>query len=217
MTYNQPNTKLLNGCTSILKEYSKTVHHDISLVPNDPSYYGLKCKDPQLISYNNHDYNVAIFRESDILGFNFALKFNISTISPKRSFYNLTDANLRIFHLNDSKSQLLFRAEFATNAMGQKHAQPHWQFEPYITKAIKENDYQTVLELREEEIEVLNLEADTLKALNISKVHFAMTSDWHKPKKDQIPSSYQVKISEESVVSWLDGCMNYIKSQITLL
>ena len=215
--YNQPNTKLLNGCTSILEVYSKNIHHNISLVASDPSYFGLSCKDPQYIDYNNHVYNVATFKGYDNLGFNFTLKFNISVISPKKSSYNLTDANLRIFHLNDSKSQLLFRAEFATNDIGQFHAQPHWQFEPYITKTIKDSDFNTVLELRDSERGLIDFGQEKSNVLNISRVHFAMTSDWHKPKKDQILGSCQIQINEENVVSWLEGCMKYIKNQMDTL
>lgn len=214
--YNKPNEKLLNGCTQILEEYSNNIHHKISLVENE-SYFGLVCKNPSNIKHDNNDYNVATFKLLNNLGFNFALKFNIYIKSTKKLIYTLTDANLRIFHLNDNKSQLLFRAEFATNEMNKSHAQPHWQFEPYITKAVNVNDYNAILELRDYEYEITDFVEDSPIALNISKIHFAMTSDWHKAKKDQILKAHCVIIDEDNVVDWLDGCMNYIENQLKML
>jgi len=214
---NKPNNKLLNGCSSILEQHSKNIHRNISLVGNNDPYFSMTCRDALHVNHNNHVYNVATFKDLDNLGFNFALKFNISVVSPKRLSYTLTEGNLRVFHLNDNKSQLLFRAEFATNNLDEQHAQPHWQFEPYLIKAIKETDYNSVIELRESETEIVDFQQEQSTNINISKIHFAMTSDWHKAKKDRVLESYRVAINNENIVHWLEGCMKYIQSQIEIL
>lgn len=214
---NQPNNKLLNGCSSILEQHSKNIHHNISLVGDGDSYFSLTCKYPFCVNHNNRVYNVATFKDVDNFGFNFALKFNVSIASAKRLSYTLTDGNLRIFYLEGIKSQLLFRAEFATNNTNEHHAQPHWQFEPYIVKAVKETDYNTFIELRESETEIVDFEHDQSSIINISKIHFAMTSDWHIVKKKRKLESFNVAIDDENVVHWLEGCMKYIQSQIEIL
>lgn len=214
--FNQPNRKLLNECSSILQEYSKKIHHNISLIRID-EYYGLSCNQASSVRHNGTFYNVATFKDLENLAFNFSLKFDTSFHSSKKIEYNLTDANLRIFYLNDNKSQLLFRAEFSTNKINQQHAQPHWQFEPYLTKAVKNEDFDTILELRDTEVEIIDFEQDDRKSPNISKIHFAMTSDWHKPKKDQKLDSCMVQINEKNVVYWLDGCMHYLQNQIIMI
>lgn len=213
---NRPNPKLLNGCTSILEKHSKSIHHNISLVEDD-AYFNLTCNQGTWVIHNNHTYNVATFKNFDHLGFNFSLKFNVLALSAKRIQYALLNANLKIFYLNDNESQLLFRAEFATNEPDQTHAQPHWQFEPYLTKAVKENDYNAILELRNSEQELIDFKKENYAPVNISRLHFAMTSDWHKPLKEQIKDSCTISIDETNVVHWLDGCMKYLQDQIKML
>ena len=212
--FNQPNKKLLNGCCSILQEYSNKIHHNISL-RGTGEYYGLNCNQALSVKHSNIVYNVATFKDLENLAFNFSLKFDTFLHSSKKIEYNLTDANLRIFYLNDNRSQLLFRAEFSTNKVNQQHAQPHWQFEPYITKAIKNEDFDAILELRDEEVEITDFEQGYSKSPNISKIHFAMTSDWHK-RYPQVGSCI-VRIDEDNVVYWLDGCLKYLKSQIVMI
>jgi hypothetical protein len=173
----------------------------------------MTCNDPEYVSDERNGYLAARFRDLVNIWFTFSLKFDIQKENEKKYKYILTDANLKIFHINDQIRPLLFRAEFAKNEDGKNHAQPHWQFAPYLYKGFSENDFNTLLELRKEE----EIELDSYKPItvfNISKIHFSMTSNWHKSSNNE--DNHIIDINEQNVVNWLDECLGYIVEQMKL-
>lgn len=211
---NEPNKKLLVSCINILEKYSNKESHTISL-KEDGDFFSMACKNPLIGSDQRNNYQIARFKALDNIGFNFSLKFYVDQISEKKLAYNLTDANIKIFALIGDRKQLLFRAEFAMTKPDKNHAQPHWQFEPYISRAIKDTDYNSFIELKSEEVRLFE-ETPALNNYNISKFHFCMTSDWHKPQKEQLKNSHIIPISEDNVIHWLDGCLQNIVEQFTM-
>lgn len=212
---NEPSKKLLNGCVQILEKFAEKIHYPINLEQED-NYFSLKCKSPIPFSERQNVYQLIRLKGINNIGIHFALKFEIESIKNKgkvKTNFKLTDANLKFIFLNDSNSNVLFRSEFASNK-DKIHAQPHWQFEPYIIKAISNEDVNTFIEIRNEEKELLDFTDETDTAFNLSKIHFAMISDWHLPKKCQDENFFATQITEENVVTWLDGCLNYTVNQI---
>ncbi len=212
---NQPNNKLTNGCINILNKYCESNGNEISIVP-DNGFYSIKCKYP--IPHKddrNNIYQLIKLKGANKIGVHFALKFIVNKKSSKKLEYELTDANLKFFYLNDNLTNILFRAEFSTNN-SIPHAQPHWQFEPYRHLAVNKEDRNVLLELRKDEIDLLDAISEEKKnEYNISKIHFAMISDWHKPQNEKASNSHIVEINERNVINWLDGCLNYISNQIS--
>lgn len=210
-----PSKKLLNGCVQILAKFAEKIHYPINLEQED-NYFALKCKSPIPFSERQNVYQLIGLKEIKNIGIHFALKFEIEPIKNRgkvKTNYKLTDANLKFVFLNDSNSNVLFRSEFASNK-DKIHAQPHWQFEPYIIKAISNEDVNTFIEIRNEEKELLDFNDEIDTAFNISKIHFAMISDWHLPRKDQDDNFFATQINETNVVTWLEGCLNYTVNQI---
>ena len=216
---NEPSKKLINGCVAILEKYAEKIHFPIKLI-QDSNYFSLICKNPERFSVRQNDYQLFTLKGIKNIGVHFALKFEIEIIKEDKGkkiitkvTYKLTDANLKFVHLNDSNSKVLFRSEFALNK-DKIHAQPHWQFEPYIIKTISNEDINLVLELRNEEKPLIDIDDEKKDFFNISKIHFAMTSDWHLPKKDRKENSIVADLNEDSIINWLDGCLSYTLEQI---
>ncbi|WP_310558700.1 hypothetical protein [Flavobacterium sp.] len=209
---NEPSKKLINGCVSILGRYVENIHFPINLFQNE-NYFSLNCNNPILFSERQNDYQLMRIKGIDNIGIHFALKFEIEPISAKKFTYKLTDANLKFIHFNDNDLTVLFRSEFALNK-DKIHAQPHWQFEPYIIKAISNEDINILIYLRnEKEKQLLEIDDEKKDLFNISKIHFAMISDWHLLNKDK-KKSIVAELNEDSVVNWLDGCLSYTIEQI---
>jgi hypothetical protein len=212
---NEPSKKLIDGCVAILEKYAEKIHFPIKLIEED-NYFSLKCKDPIPFPERQNNYQLITLREIKNIGIHFALKFEIEPVKNSRAIkinYKLTDANLKFINLNDNNSNILFRSEFALNK-DKIHAQPHWQFEPYIIKAISNEDINTFIEMRTEEEQLIDFDENTNKGFNISKIHFAMISDWHLPKKDKKENFFVTELDETSVINWLDGCLSYTLEQI---
>lgn len=212
---NEPNKKLIHGCIGVLNKYAESTHSPINLIQKD-NYFSLECKNPIRFSERQNDYQLIAIKEITNIGIHFALKFDIEPVKNSKTIkinYKLTDANLKFVYLNDSNSNILFRSEFALNK-DKIHAQPHWQFEPYIIKAISNEDVNTFIEIRDEEKELLDFNDRNDTVFNISKIHFAMISDWHLPNKDKKENFFATELNEDSVVNWLDGCLSYTLKQI---
>lgn len=209
--FNKPNDKLIYGCITILEKYCLIESHRIKLVENN-EYYNLACGNGVYVEIDNHTYNVVRLQKNSNIGINFSLKFNIEYISEKKRKYILTDSNIKIFFLNDQLSQLLFRAEFSLNKSENIHAQPHWQFEPYLYKSVKETDFKTILELRSEEITILD--ENIITPYDISRMHFSMYSEWFTPPNVHKVNSHVINLTEENTIYWLDGCLAYISEQL---
>lgn len=215
---NEPSKKLINGCVSILGRYVENIHFPINLFQNE-NYFSLNCNNPILFSERQKDYQLMRIKGIDNIGIHFALKFEIETISAKKITYKLTDANLKFIHFNGNDITVLFRSEFALNKY-KIHAQPHWQFEPYIIKVRPNEDINAIIEIRNEvekqllEIDKVEIDDEKKNPFNISKIHFAMISDWHLPKKDKKENFFVTELDETSVINWLDGCLSYTLEQI---
>jgi hypothetical protein len=208
---NQPNKKLLGSCKQKLQKYADSIHSDIDL-KEQGDFFSMICNAPEYVSDERNGYLAARFRDLVNIWFTFSLKFDIQMETEKKYKYILTDANIKIFQINDQIRPLLFRAEFAKNKDGDNHAQPHWQFEPYLYKGFSENDFNTLLELTKEEIELTDNKPITV--FNISKIHFSMTSNWHRSLTNK--DNHIIEINEQNVVNWLDGCLGYIVEQMKL-
>lgn len=210
---NEPSKKLIKGCIGVLYKHAESTHSQINLIQNE-NYFSLNCNYPILFSERRNVYQLMRIKGIDNIAIHFALKFEMETISAKKFTYKLTDANLKFVHFNGNDLTVLFRSEFALNK-DKIHAQPHWQFEPYIIKAISNEEFNTFLELRNEEEQLIDIDDDEKKnEFNISKIHFAMISDWHLPNKDKKENYIVAELNEESVVNWLDGCLSYTIEQI---
>ena len=217
---NEPSKRLINGCVAILEKYADKIHFPIKLI-QDSNYFSLICKNPERFSIRQNDYQLFTLKGIKNIGVHFALKFEIEIIKEDKGkkiitkvTYKLTDANLKFVHLDDSNSKVLFRSEFALNK-DKIHAQPHWQFEPYIIKAISNEDVNTFIEMRNDMERLIDIDDDEKKnQFNISKIHFAMVSDWHLPNKDKKENFFATELNEENVINWLEGCLSYTIGQI---
>jgi len=208
MAKKEPSKKLLNHCKTTLEKYIKD---EISFQPKE-QFYSISCKNPESVSDGRNQYIVAKLNDLEHFWINFALKFDIQQEKIKHYSYILTDANLKVFYINDQIRPLLFRAEFATNESDKNHAQPHWQFEPYIYKGFDENDFSTAVEINKEAFDLTD--SSHLSPLNISKIHFSMTSNWHRSTQNR--DNHIIGINEKNVIDWLDGCLGYIVEQLKL-
>lgn len=136
----------------------------------------------------------------------------------------IAGASLRVFRgqSSDAAKEMLFRAEwdFWENGTRTSHAQPHWHvhvspFEKVVKTAAR-------FELSEERagmfgkfaIEGLPTEGDISKLwATPEKFHYAMASRWH----DEGMESHIHMLSEDSLQNWLEGCICYIRTQLTYL
>jgi hypothetical protein len=104
-------------------------------------------------------------------------------------------------------NEKLFRAEWAKNKSNFQHAQPHWHIhQSNITNF--DNNW------NEGDFSKFEREAFEVPRNNLNKIHFAMSANWHQKDASCVN---EISISNNEVVSWIDGVMNYIILQLAYI
>jgi hypothetical protein len=140
---------------------------------------------------------------------NFWLFLEIKFISVTIKEESQISISLSVFQGNDfdNKKYQLFRAEWDDyNNPEEKHAQPHW----HITSS------QAIESIFEEHADVFNeseflqeFEKEKQKVLDVKKIHFAMNGDWQNGKN----CIHGIE-DEQQVVRWLQGMLNYLRTEL---
>jgi hypothetical protein len=132
--------------------------------------------------------------------------------------YRLKSVSLIVFKGDaiDETKTALFRAEWDSPEPGTDHAQPHWHVYPQIIDGksnVSEFDRYMKYESDLNDEPVTTLDADPARD-TARNFHYAMASRWH---TDGISYHQQGLTNVESVVKWIEGCIDYSRKQLDWL
>lgn len=139
----------------------------------------------------------------------------------------LTHSSLKLYSGPTSDAaKLYFRAEWDPRANLLDHAQPHWNIhDEAIYDAEAPIDNFQLFKMQNDQLQSsfadmianedshFNQNKIPKNSLKIKKFHFAMSAYWHKDMKLHTHSLD----NEEALMSWIKGCVTYIKKQIEFL
>lgn len=145
----------------------------------------------------------------------FWLGFSIVLKKVSKSHLALFHIGLRIFQgqISNIDKKKIFRAEWMIDDET-RHAQPHWHIhKSYTEKSVKQevrfNEGDLVLEFGNESTSD-NQQPE--KVDKLKKIHFAMSSRWHKNEP------HHNKIADiTELTNWLNGCVDYIANQLNYI
>jgi hypothetical protein len=159
-------------------------------------------------------YHVVPFLILDDVGITYWLAVGIQ-FDFFKGYHKFHDASLFIFEgtYNDEKKMPILRAEWGISDDG-LHAQPHWHvYQSYINREIAPfiiSSKSEATDFMPEQVVKDNGYSDDVEEKDTTKFHFAMSSFWH--LKGQ--GAHVVKASEDGLVKWVDGCLEYIITQL---
>jgi hypothetical protein len=208
--------KVAQFCTDIIKHYC-IFPKSVTISPDDrvPERYILQGGYPDFgEGTNNKKIPVLLLTTGHWI--HLSITFERKNISQGQS-HIIKGICLQVFNQDLDHNKMIFCAEWDNNDENRReHPQPHWHFHPcteylYEDERINVKTFHEYLDLVQSKQGFQEELGYSYKNKNnISKIHFAMVSQWHlNPDNDAI-----IPITEEYIYNWLKGCLKCISHQL---
>lgn len=155
----------------------------------------------------------------------FLPKFNNSKSKVKPDIFQFSGVSIRVFKgLTTDDKEPLFRAEWDVLKDDNNHAQPHWHiYKSFLIRNSNTSEklsFESLLKSNEVQDFGASTEPNNFADENAdlkeqqdwddsTKFHFAMASQWHEKE-----GKHRFDIDQDSLLCWLEGCIQYIKEQL---